>query len=211
ARMELREGQLSLLVDDTAAVYPVVIDPLIFAETKLTASDKAADDNFGWSVAVSGDTVVVGAPHHDGAVTGAHVGAAYLFERSGTTWTQQVELAASDQARGDLCRWSGASHHDAAVTGANVGAAYLFERSGTPWTQQAELAASDQAAGDLFGWSVAINGDTVVVGAIGSHFEPVAGMGPGAAYVFVRSSGVWSQQAELTASDKAVSDEFGYP
>jgi len=71
-------------------------------QAELLASDAAANDNFGWSVSVSGDTVVVGAPYHE--VTDVGQGAAYVFVRSGITWTQQQELLASDEAANDKSR-----------------------------------------------------------------------------------------------------------
>src|SRR5206468_3053516 len=138
-------------------------------QAQLTASDGAVSDAFGWSVAISGDTAVVGAFVDD---VGANVdqGSAYVFVRSGTTWTQQAQLTASDGAVSDAFGWSVAISGDTAVVaafvddvGANVdqGSAYVFVRSGTTWTQQAQLTALDGAANDDFGYSAAISGDTV--------------------------------------------------
>jgi hypothetical protein len=194
---------------------------------KLTASDGAEDDFFGFSVAVSGNTVVVGAPFADiGANTDQ--GAAYVFVKPSGGWTTTstftAKLTASDGATFDLFGWSVAISGDTVVVGAplaeigantNQGAAYVFVKPSGDWSgtlnQTAKLTASDGAPDDEFGWSVAVSGDTVVVGApfadIGSNF------GQGAAYVFVKPSGGWTTTstftAKLTASDGAPDDEFG--
>jgi FG-GAP repeat len=180
-------------------------------QAKLTASDGVMGDAFASSVSISGSTVVVGA-YTKASVLGIFIGAAYVFVRSGTTWSQQAELAASDGVSNDLFGISVAISGSTAVVGAteNVaargdGAAYVFVRSGTNWTQQAKLTAADGALfGDGFGFSVAFSGSVVVVGA------PFKNSGTGAAYVFVASGGTWSQQAELTAADGAANDWFGW-
>jgi hypothetical protein len=187
-------------------------------QVMLTASDGEAYDYFGQSVAISGGTVVVGAPDHR---VGGNVaqGAAYVFARSGTTWSQQAELTASD---GAWLEWFG---DPIAVSGGTVvvgaswrglgyspssGAAYVFVHSGGEWSQQAKLTASGECCGDEFGESVAVSGNTVVVGAPRHPpYLPYYGTGPGAAYVFVRSGTTWNQQAELTASDGASGDFLG--
>ena len=142
-------------------------------QEKLTASDGAADDYFGDSVAISGDTVVVGAGRTTSAPT--EPGSAYVFVRSGTVWTQQAEAdrrrrlppattsATRSRSRGDTVV-VGAPYDDVGAN-ADQGSAYVFVRSGAAWSQQQKLTASDGAAGDYFGYSVAISGDTVVVGA----------------------------------------------
>ena len=209
------DGQaVQLRVDDFGAAYPLVVDPW-FEQAKLSASDAANGDLFGWSVAVAGDTAVVGAPF-DNTVAGTDAGSAYVFVRSGGAWTQQAKLRASDAANGDLFGVSVAVAGDTAVVGAyddntvagvDAGSAYVFVRSGGAWTQQAKLTASDAANGDAFGISVAVAGDTAVVGAYAD--DTVAGGDAGSAYVFVRSGGAWTQQAKLTASDAANGDAFG--
>jgi hypothetical protein len=185
-------------------------------QAHLTASDGAGDDWFGIAVAISGDTIVVGAGADDVGAD-AQQGSAYVFVRSGTTWTQQAKLTASDGAAGDTLGSSVAIFGDTVVAGADSddvglnaaqGSAYVFVRSGTTWTQQARLTASDGAAEDFFGFSVAISGDTAVVGAnwddIGSNNHQ------GSAYVFVRSGTTWAQQAKLTAGrEGAAGDAFG--
>ena len=173
-------------------------------QAKLTASDGAALDDFGWFTAISGSTAVVGSPFKN-----SNTGAAYVFVRSGTAWSQQAKLTASDPAANDFFGFSVATTGSTAVVGAwrkdnQTGAAYVFVRSGTAWSQRAKLTASDGAAGDNFGFSVAISGSTVVVGASGPNDLT------GAAYVFVRSETAWTQRAKLTASDGAAFDQFGF-
>ncbi|MBI5762095.1 MAG: immunoglobulin domain-containing protein [Planctomycetes bacterium] len=176
-------------------------------QAKLTASDAAAGDRFGSAVSVSGDYAVVGAR---GASSGA--GAAYVFVRSGTVWTQQAKLTANDAAAGDAFGTSAAIYGDTVVVGAPsassaAGAAYVYVRSGTVWTQQAKITAGDAAAGDEFGVAVALSGNTAVVGA--ALDDAAAGSDQGSAYVFVRGGTVWSQQAKLTANDAAAGDRYG--
>jgi hypothetical protein len=187
----------------------------------LTASDAAAFDLFGENVAISGDTVVVGARNDD---AGTDSGSAYVFQRTGTTWTQQAKLTASDAAAGDIFGFSVSISGDTIVVGGhgnddvcpsdidcNSGSAYVFQRTGTTWTEQAKLTASDAAAGDFFGYSVAISGDTAVVGAFRDDgacpLDPSCNSG--SAYVFHRTGTTWTQQAKLAASDAAAGDEFG--
>ena len=185
-------------------------------QAKLTASDAAVGDQFGISVAVSGDTAVIGAWKDDDAVAGTDIGSAYVFTRSGTTWTQQAKLTASDAAELDHFGNSVSLDGDTAVIGADSddddgffsGSAYVFTRSGITWTQQAKLTASDAAELDKFGISVSVDGDTAVVGAYQDD-DAVAGTNSGSAYVFTRSGTTWTQQAKLTASDAAASDRFG--
>ena len=180
-------------------------------QRELTASDGARNDVFGYSVAVSAQTAIVGAA---GKTIGNHSGqgAAYVFTCSGTpcTWTQQQELTAIDGGRGDVFGYSVAVSGNTVIIGAigqnsPRGAAYVFTCSGNPctWTQQQELTATDGASRDEFGTRVAVSGNTIVIGNNSSQ---------GAAYVFT-CSGIpctWTPQQELTAADGARGDEFGY-
>ena len=146
---------------------------------KLTASDGAADDYFGCSVSISGNTVVVGAPH---ATVGGNSdqGAAYVFTEPGSGWanmTQTAKLTASDGTAGDDFGSSVSISGNTVVVGADVPRSAATATRGRPtcsrspapaWanmTQTAKLTASDGAAGDYFGDSVSISGNTVVVGA----------------------------------------------
>jgi hypothetical protein len=185
-------------------------------ETELTSSDGASGDFFGCSVAVSGSTAVVGAPYHAVGSNG-NQGAAYVFVQTSGAWTQQAELISSNGASGDELGSSVALSGSTAVVGSpektigsntEQGAAYVFVESGGKWGQQAELTSSDGAFFDQFGVSVADSGSTAVIGApwktVDSNEEQ------GAAYVFVQTSGTWIQETELTSSDGASGDLFGY-
>jgi hypothetical protein len=206
-------------------------------------------DQFGGSVAISGDTIVVGAGNEDSNATGVNgnqsdnsafqAGAAYVFTRSGNTWSQQAYLKASNTGAGDAFGGSVAISGDTIVIGAlessnatgvngdqsndlapYSGAAYVFVRDGTTWSQQAYLKASNTEVEDQFGRFVAISGDTIVVGA---QFEDSNATGvdgdqsdnsanrAGAAYVFTRSGNIWSQQTYLKASNTDAEDHFGGP
>ena len=179
-------------------------------QAKITASDGAADDNFGLSVAIDGNTVIVGAPYHDTAQINA--GAAYIFARSGSSWSQVAKLTApglypANHLLGTSVNVQGT---DAVVgaLGANGcrGRIYVFEDL-SPWTLQAQLNGAGAAIGEAMGVSVALDGNTVVAGADGS----CAGGLAGSAYVFVRSGSPpsWSQQAHLVPAGVAVSDRVG--
>lgn len=171
---------------------------------KVTASDGAADDKFGYAVSISGDYAIIGASGDDNGAN-ANQGSAYIFARIGNSWTQQAKLTAADGAAGDQFGISVAINGDFAVVGANFdtvganarqGSAYVFVRNGSGWIQQAKLTAADGAAFDNFGISVAISGDYAVVGA---YLDDVGGWPDrGSAYVFVRTGSSWSQQSRLT-------------
>ena len=181
-------------------------------QAKLLAADGAEYDYFGLSVAISGDTVLVGAYYDDD--NGSNSGSAYIFTRSGTSWSQQAKLAAGDGAVQDVFGFSAALSGDTALVGALMdddnglesGSAYVFTRSGVTWTQQAKLLASDGAANDWFGISVALSGDTALIGA---WQDDDRGIDSGSAYVFTRSGTVWTQQAKFLAADGVASNYFG--
>ncbi len=183
-------------------------------QQRLTASDGAAGDEFGYSVAVAGDTVLVGARYAD-IDNKANQGAVYVFTRSGSTWTQQKKLTASDGAAGDEFGYSVALSDQAVLVGArwadmgssaNRGAAYVFHLAAGNWNELQKLTASDGGANDEFGGSVALSGDTALVGAM---WDVGAGGSQGSAYVFVRREGTWIEQAKLTAADGGPADRFG--
>lgn len=135
---------------------------------KLTSSDGEAEDQFGYSVSVSGDTAIVGAWGDDDH--GVQSGSAYIFTRNGGTWTEQAKLTASDMAQGDHFGTSVAISGDTIIAGADwndsqgqrSGAAYIFTLNGGEWIEQ-KLTASDAAVDDYFGSTVSISGDTAVV------------------------------------------------
>ena len=174
---------------------------------KLTASDAAAGDHFGCSVAIYGDVAIVGATEDDDG--GSSSGSAYLFDV--TTGTQLAKLTASDAAEGDAFGVSVAIDSNIAIVGAagndddgsNSGSAYLFDV--TTGTQLSKLTASDAAADDWFGRSVAIDGNIVIVGAYGNDDD---GSYSGSAYLFDVTTG--TQLAKLLASDAEAGDSFGW-
>jgi hypothetical protein len=172
-------------------------------QAKLTAPDALAGDDFGYSVAVNGNTALVGA-----FGKADFTGAAYVYVKSGTTWTEQAKLTASDGNSFNNFGTTVALSGDTALVGAfensgSLGAVYVFVRTGTVWTQQAKLTAANGHSSDEFGYSVSLDGDTALIGALD------AANLTGAAYVFTRTGTVWAQQAELTASDGAAFDSFG--
>jgi hypothetical protein len=241
-------SSIKIIIYDHQAIYPLNIDPLI-QQAYLKSSNAGAGDCLGYSVAISGDTVVVGAPGEGSNSTGvngnggdnsaSYAGAAYVFVRSGGVWAQQAYFKPSNTGAWDQFGYSvaisgdtvviGAPYEDSSTTGVNgnggdnsaadSGAAYVFVRSGGVWAQQAYLKASNSGAGGQFGYSVAISGDTVVIGGPyeDSSTTGVNGNGgdnsaadSGAAYVFVRSGGVWAQQAYFKASNTGTGDRFGW-
>ncbi|TMQ11683.1 MAG: integrin [Deltaproteobacteria bacterium] len=214
----------------------------------LKASNTDAGDSFGQSVSLSGNTLAVGAYRESSASSGVNgnqadnsmknAGAVYVFVRSGTTWTQQAYLKASNPGVEDsFGAWLSLSgdtlavssfQESSAATGVNgnqadnsvrnSGAVYVFTRSGTTWSQQAYLKASNTGVNDIFGTSVSLFGDTLAVGATGESSSATGVNGDqtdnsvsssGAVYVFVRSGTTWSQQAYLKASNTGASDAFG--
>ncbi len=185
---------------------------------KLIASDGAADDEFGISVALDGDTAVIGARQDDDTDDDGNsignAGSAYVFTKVSGVWSQKAKLIASDGAANDEFGSSVAVNGDTVVVGARQdddnsnqsGSAYVFTKPSSGWsnsTETAKLTASDAAANDEFGISVALDGDTAVIGARQDDTRN------GSAYIFTKVSGVWSQKTKLIASDGAADDEFG--
>ena len=211
-RVKERDG-LSITVHDADATYPLTVDPTWAQVAKLDASDGVYSDAFGDSVAVSGTTAIVGADARE-ENNHNYQGAAYVFTSNGGAWTQVAELTASDGAVDDFFGWSVAISGSTAIVGAvghmvranqNKGTAYVFTSNGGVWTQRAELTASDSAPDDEFGSSIAMSGSTAVIGALGhgnSH--------QGAAYVFTSNGSSWTEKAELAASDGTADAQFGY-
>lgn len=231
--------------DDSGAayIYEISNGGLVF-QKYIKSSNAETYDTFGNALALSGNTLVVAAELEDCNSTGINgvqtnngfldSGAVYVFVRNGTTWTQQAYIKASNTDRYDIFGSSVAISGDTMVVGARgesggssgvngnqsdnsaqaSGAAYVFVRNGGVWTQQAYLKASNTNAGDFFGSSVAISGDTIVVGAPeedgnGSGQSDNSATSSGAVYVFTRYRGVWSQQAYLKAANPDSGDKFG--
>ena len=184
----------------------------------LTASDGMNGDLFGVSVAMDGNTAVVGSLEALGGV-----GAAYVFVKPGTGWRNMTETAKLTPSDGNIGEEFGATVSisgntivvgapSASVGGVVQGAAYVFVKPATGWkdmTETAKLSATDGADGALFGGGVGTSGNTIVVGAsAGGTGDP----SPGSAYVFVEPVGGWTdmtQTAELTASDGVDYNDFG--
>lgn len=187
---------------DTGAAYIFKREGMSWLEQgKLTASDGAAEDQFGCSVSISGDYAVISSPTADDAHTNS--GAVYVFKRSGASWTEQAKLTASVTADDDRFGYSVSISGDYAVIGTlennYTGSAYIFKRDdgAETWTQQAKLTASDGAENDCFGITH-ISGDCVIIGADEANGTA------GKAYVFVKPTAGWADTTEtaiLTASD----------
>lgn len=198
---------------DNGAAYVFVRDGAAWnLQATLAASDGQFGDGLGYSVAIYGDTAVVGAPS-----AATRTGAAYVFVRSGTVWSQQAKLVSPDGESAQFFGRSVAVAGDTAVVGspmassagaAETGVAYVFVRNGSNWSEQSKLLASDPEAFSNFGNSLAITGNTLIAGA--THADVGGVRDAGAAYVFVRSGTAWIEQAKLTAADKAAEDNFGY-
>jgi hypothetical protein len=177
----------------------------------LTVTFGSAGDAFGASVSLSGNTALIGAPYCDKIGSLLDVGFAYIFVRSGTTWTQQATLGGTVPATSDRFGSSLSLDGDTALVGCSLdddngsssGSAYVFFRSGTTWSLQQKLIASDAAAAHEFGFSVSLSGDTALIG------SPIDVNTSGSAYVFVRSGTTWNQQQKLIAPDGAPEDYFG--
>ena len=197
---------------------------------KLVAADRGADDNFGYSVAISDNQVVVGAYAEDHDVNGANelnfAGSAYVFEKENGSWVQTQKLVAADRGANDYFGESvaisdnqvvvGAHAEDHDVNGANAlnfaGSAYVFEKINGNWGQTQKIVAADRGANDQFGNCVAISGNQLVVGAKGESHD-VNGDNAlnfaGSAYVFEKENGSWIQTQKIVASDRGVDDYFG--
>lgn len=255
----LNEGGNTVFVtvtseDGTAArVYTLFIDREFAAEfaqdAYVKASNTDGNDEFGYSVAIAGDTLAVGARNESSGATGVGgdqgdntaglSGAVYVFARTAGAWTQEAFIKASNA--NELDRFGsavaldgdtlavGAPREASSATGVGgdqdddsavgSGAVYVFTRSAGTWSQQAYLKASNTDEGDEFGSSLALDGDTLAVGAqreesgatgVGGDQDDDSENRSGAAYVFIRSAGVWTQQAYVKASNTSSSDFFGY-
>ena len=206
------------------------------SEQYLKAYNADAEDRYGESIALDGNTLVVGAVFEDGSATSTpendnndlfRTGAVYVYTRNNNTWNVQALLKASNANSEDLFGGSVAIDGDTIVVGAigeagdgnstPSGAAYVFVRNGDNWSEQAILKASNAGILDRFGTAVAIDGDTIVVGAAGENGDSDSieantndnAIDAGAVYVFDRNGTTWSQSQYLKASNAGESDEFG--
>ncbi|RHX95667.1 hypothetical protein DLM76_01390 [Leptospira yasudae] len=209
-------------------------------EAYLTAPLRTNTDVFGISVAISGDTIVIGAPFEDSnqnfvSTTASSdesmlsSGAAYVFRRSGATWNFEAYLKPSNPDAYDCFGRFVAINGDTIVVGSpqeasldptiqsgsnassdnagsNVGAAYVFKRVGTTWSQEAYLKAQNPMANDRFGSEIGISGDTIIVGV---SQDDVTFANSGAAHIFKRVGATWTREAFLKASNANANDQFG--
>lgn len=184
-------------------------------QQKLISNNPQTAEVFGTSVSIdtSTNTIAIGAPgNSDG---GSQRGAAYMFTESAGVWGLQQKLYASDEQDGNYFGVSVSVESDTVLIGAmygegivgNTGAAYIFTRSGSTWTEQQKLYASDGTSADLFGRSVSLNGTTLLIGSEGDDDTP---SNSGAAYIFTLSGGTWTETQKLTAADADNDDLFGY-
>ncbi|MEM7137813.1 MAG: hypothetical protein AAF500_14610 [Myxococcota bacterium] len=212
----------TLVVGEFGAAYVFTYDGSAWAEQEVLQPG-GLDNSFGVAVAVHGDTVVVGASS-DSAIVGSS-GAAYVFVRSGTQWTEQGLLKASNAGTGDSFGASVAIDGDSIIVGArgedsdstrvdgaegdnlatasDSGAAYLFARTAADWSQTAYLKATETILQGAFGWSVDIDGDRAVVGAPGGDD------GHGEAHVFSATDTTWAYAANLRTPNPGGDDVFG--
>ncbi len=203
-------GAVTVASHDGATTYST--------SARLTASDGSSGDYFGYSVEMSGDSIIVGAPLRDAA--GSTSGGAYIYTRGGTKgagsgeWSEEAILLGSEIDHFDKSGWSVDICNDTAIVGApnasSRGAATIFVRGvvkgGSGWTEEVHLTAADASGGDSFGDAVAIDGDIAVVGSPG---DDDAGSSSGSVYVFFRELGVWSSGFKINAADGGSGDRFG--
>ena len=199
---------------ESGCAYVFVRNGSTWSQQKiLYASDGDSSDRFGSSVFFSGQTVIVGAPYDE--QNGTNSGSAYVFVRSGTSWTQQKKLTAFDGGFGDRFGHSVCVDEDTVLIGAiednematSAGSAYVYTRSGIDWILQQKLRADDAAGYDRFGCSVSLDGDNALIGAKDDDIDGID-IDNGSAYLFVRNAGIWSQQQHIYTSE-ALTGDFG--
>lgn len=185
-------------------------------EQKLTASNAAYNDQFGYSVSVNGDVIVVGA-YLDSCPAGVRCGSAYVYRFNGSTWIEEQELTTSDAPDRDGFGWSVSVSGDIVVVGAYVddcpagpgcGSAYVYRFNGSTWVEEQKLTASDADTWDVFGNSVSVSGDVIVVGA--EQDACAVGDWCGSAYIYRFDGNSWIEEQKLTASDADDYDLFGH-
>jgi len=217
---------LSRTVDDFGycGAYVYTFSGAVWTEqAKLTASVGVSSSYFGRSVAIDGDTIVIGANTDNVEGCSGTCGSAYVYTRSGAVWTEQAKLTASDGDYVDDIGFSVAINGDTVVVGAYgdkasaatstypcfSGSPYVYTHFESGWTEQARLEASIRCGVDFFGRSVAIDGDTIVIGASGDDTDE-KGFKSGSVYVYKRSDTIWNEQIMVTASDGSREQGFGY-
>jgi len=179
---------------------------------RVTADDPTSWSDFGWSVAIDDDLLVVGAPVDDGSELNS--GTVYVFRRDGIAWILETKLDASDAAPGDAFAWSVYVDGDLLVVGAPgdddagavSGSAYVFRRSAGLWSEESKLTAYDGFTSDEFGYAVGASTGTIVVGA---RLNDDSAKDSGSAYVFTDNTDSWELWGKLVASDAHVGQHVG--
>lgn len=184
-------------------------------QTKIVASDGAAGDLFGISVAIDGNTILVGADLHDQKADNA--GAVYVYVLKDNQWEQEAKLMASDGSNTDIfgvrVAISGntalisARRDDIEGVGVDAGSAYIFERRDGIWSQKIKLTSPDGKADDRFGRGVALNRRTAIISAMNHDSN---GDDAGALYVYKRGSDGWNYTTKITAKTSFPNDRFGW-
>lgn len=204
--------------------------------TRIFASDSQTGDSFGQSIAMSQDTLVIGAPKDDdndyigndvnenrnensddnNKGNGKDSGSVYVYSKKGDNWTLEQKLTAPDGAAGDVFGISVAISHKTILIGAdlndekanNAGAAYVYIKQGKQWIYQSKLMADDAGDTDIFGVRVSLDGDTALISARRDD-DDIVGKDSGSAYVFRRKGNSWYQEAKLTGPTQQADDRFG--
>ncbi|MDK1286780.1 hypothetical protein [Pseudoalteromonas umbrosa] len=184
-------------------------------QAKLTAKDGAEDDLFGISVAIDGNTILVGADLHDEIAQEA--GAVYAYEFDGKQWQQQAKLMAKDGGHTDIfgvrvalqgnTALISARRDDIDGVGVDAGSAYIFERTDGKWAQTQKLVAPDAHADDRFARGVTLSKDTALISAM--HHD-ANGSNAGAVYVYKKHLGQWHYTSKIVAKDGKADDKFGW-
>ena len=174
-------------------------------DKKISASDAYSGENFGRSVAISGNNIIVGS---GGILSpGDSSGAVYFFQKNNDEWTELIKFTADTPTGGDQFGWSVDIEGDYAIVGApsdgTTGAAYIYHWNGTSWEKETRITPTDGVPGDLFGESVSISGTTICVSAFGNNDSA------GVCYVYSKSSSGWEQSAKIISSDINTGDGFG--
>jgi len=192
-----------------------------YGSAKITASDGADNNSFGYDVAISGNGsyIIVGSPLK--AVSGLSIaGGVYIYERTGSSFGGATETIIDNPvpAAGDYFgrsvdinydgTWAAIGSYGDDDEASGAGAVFVYKRTGSSWTQQAKLVADDAAANDGLGVStggiqISNDGTKIVVGAWGD--DP-----GGAAYIFERTGESWKQTRKLTASDATAGDQYAH-
>jgi hypothetical protein len=230
--LDLGQNTIHLALTSTFGVsseYNWIVTRSGGQEAYIKASNPAANDGFGASVALSGDTLAVGAPWQGGSAGGVNAaqstsgakgaGAVYVFTRDAKGWSQQAYLKADAPEAGDYFGTDVALLDDLLVVGATradplgangetprIGAVYVFVRSANAWTQQTRFSATDGATGDLFGLRLSLTKDLLAVGA---PSESSGASASGAVYLFSHDASGWRQFKKLKPSKPVADASFG--